>query len=182
MALRDRLPLFVPLLVFALLALVFLSLSQRQLAGDYDPTALPSALIDKPVPAFALSDLHDAERMLQRDAIMGRPALLNVWATWCVACRVEHAYLNELQNRGVRIVGVNYKDDRPAAIEWLERLGDPYAFSVFDERGDFGLSLGVYGAPETYVVDAQGIVRYRHVGILDQRVWDRHIEPLGIQW
>ena len=182
MALRDRLPLFAPLLVFAVLAVVFMSLSKRQLVGDYDPSELPSALLGKPVPEFSLPDLHDAERLHGHAAINGKGTLLNVWATWCVACRVEHPYLNTLRERGIRIIGVNYKDDRPAAIEWLQRLGDPYAFSVFDDRGDFGLALGVYGAPETYVVDEQGIVRYRHVGILDQRVWDRHIQPLGIQW
>ena len=178
----GRIKLFIPLIVFLLLAAVFLRLEQRMVTGDYDPSALPSALIGKPVPAFTLSTLTDAEAQKTAADLDLRPALINVWATWCVACRVEHAYLNQLAENGITIYGLNYKDERDEALLWLERLGNPYRFNLFDEQGRLGLNLGVYGAPETYVIDAEGIIRYRHVGVMDEKVWQKKIVPLGLQW
>ena len=101
-----------------------------------------------------------------------------MWATWCVSCRVEHPYLTELAGRGVAIYGINYKDDDAAAMGWLRELGDPYIASIADREGTLGLNLGVYGAPETYLVDAEGLVRYRHVGVVDERVWSTILQPL----
>ncbi|WP_439100541.1 DsbE family thiol:disulfide interchange protein [Congregibacter sp.] len=167
----PRLKLFVPLGLFVLLALLlFRGLS-------LDPQALPSALIDKPLPQFSLPALSDDQTLSDRD-LLGGPLLLNVWATWCISCRVEHPYLQRLADSGVRIYGVNYKDDSAAARDWLSQLGDPYRASIVDARGTLGLDLGVYGAPETYFVDAQGVIRYRHVGVIDERVWTGRLKAI----
>ena len=162
----SRARLFLPLVAFlGLGAFLFRGLS-------LDPTALPSALIDRPLPEFRLENLDSGEELARAD-VVGEAMLVNVWATWCYSCRVEHPFLLELAGRGVKILGLNYKDESAAAVDWLAELGDPYAVSVADTEGILGLDMGVYGAPETYVVDAEGIVRHRHVGVLDAAVWDR---------
>jgi cytochrome c biogenesis protein CcmG, thiol:disulfide interchange protein DsbE len=167
----PRLKLFLPLILFVVLALfLFRGLS-------LDPRELPSALIDKPFPAFSLPALGDA-RQLDRSLLDGEVSLVNVWATWCISCRVEHPYLRQLADAGVNIIGVNYKDEPDAAREWLAQLGDPYRVNIVDSEGSLGLDLGVYGAPETYLVDARGVIRYRHVGVIDERVWREVLEPL----
>jgi len=167
----PRLKLFLPLILFAVMALfLFRGLS-------LDPRELPSALIDRPLPEFSLPALGE-DRMLGRDNLIGQPALVNVWATWCVSCRVEHPYLQQLADTGVAILGVNYKDDDAAALKWLAELGNPYLLNVADREGSLGLDLGVYGAPETYVLDADGVIRYRHVGVVDERVWREVLQPL----
>ena len=167
----PRLKLFIPLILFTGMALfLFRGLS-------LDPRELPSALIDRPLPQFTLPALG-REQPLSRDDITGRVALLNVWATWCVSCRVEHPYLQQLAAQGVPIYGVNYKDDDAAALRWLSELGDPYVANIVDRQGSLGLDLGVYGAPETYLVDAAGVIRYRHVGVVDARVWESLLQPL----
>lgn len=169
----PRLKLFLPLILFAVLAaFLFRGLS-------LDPKALPSALIDKPFPAFSLPALDgDGGEALDRDLLRGEVSLVNVWATWCISCRVEHPYLGKLAEAGVKIVGLNYKDDPAAARRWLEELGDPYRVTIVDGEGKLGLDLGVYGAPETFLVDAEGVIRYRHVGVIDERVWTRTLAPL----
>lgn len=179
----DRLKLFIPLLVFIIIGSVFYVLQQRLNTGEYDPSALPSALIGKPVPRSSLSTLEDVDTAVDVGASMrGKPFLLNVWATWCVSCRAEHEYLNKLASSGISVIGLNYKDDRNDAQRWLDQLGDPYSFVLVDADGAYGLELGVYGAPETYVIDSKGIVRYRHVGVMNQRDWDKFILPLGLNW
>jgi cytochrome c biogenesis protein CcmG/thiol:disulfide interchange protein DsbE len=162
----SRLKLFLPLLAFVALA----GLLYRGLA--LDPTALPSARLGSALPNFNLTELHSNE-LLSPSQMPDGPYLLNVWATWCYSCRVEHAFLRDLSDRGVAIIGLNYKDDRAAALQWLADLGDPYGLTLFDPQGTLGLDLGVYGAPETYVIDQQGAVAYRHVGIVDEQVWER---------
>lgn len=138
-----------------------------------DTNTIPSPLLNKPMPAFALTSLYDENRQLTAADIKG-PALLNVWATWCPTCKQEHAQLNKIaREEGVTIYGVNYKDDRSKAKVWLEKYLDPYALNVFDPDGKLGLDLGVYGAPETYIIDAQGLIRYKHVGEVNQRVWEQ---------
>lgn len=168
----DRFKLFIPLGIFTVLAVLF----YRGL--DIDPTEMPSALIDKPMPMFSLPDLLEGKALIDESALKGQVSLLNVWATWCVSCRAEHPYLMELAERGVRIVGVNYKDDAEAARAWLRDLHNPYALNISDPDGYLGLDLGVFGAPETYVVDAQGIIRYKHVGVVDERVWSTQLQPV----
>ncbi len=138
-----------------------------------NPRELPSALIGKPFPEFALTALHQQERVLGRKDLLGKPALVNVWATWCPACKTEHPWLLKIaREEGVPIYGINYKDDRQAAITWLREWQDPFVFTLFDSEGKLGFDLGVYGAPETYIIDAGGIVRYRYAGPLGQAVWD----------
>ena len=145
-----------------------------------DPRELPSALIDKPLPEFSLPSLG-GEGPLQREDVTGQVALFNVWATWCVSCRVEHPYLQQLADEGVPIYGVNYKDEDNAALRWLAELGDPYVANIADHEGTLGLDLGVYGAPETYLVDAAGVIRYRHVGVVDERVWQQILQPMYLE-
>ena len=168
----QRLKLFLPLLVFVVLAVFF----WRGLG--LDPNRMPSALIDQPVPAFSLPTLKAPDRPVSQTLFEGKVSLLNVWATWCVSCRVEHPFLVKLAEQGVPIIGVNYKDDVVAARKWLQDLHDPYVLSVVDEDGRLGIDLGVFGAPETYVVDSAGVIRYKHVGVVDERVWSESLQPI----
>jgi len=138
---------------------------------ELDPTELPSPLIDKPFPDFQLQELRSGKALTAAD-LKGKAVLLNVWATWCVSCKMEHPFLLQLAKEGVVIVGLNYKDDSSQALLWLQNLGDPYVFNISDPQGKLGLDLGVFGAPETFIIDQQGIVRHKHVGVIDQRVWD----------
>ncbi len=170
----PRLKLFLPLILFALLAITLF----RGLG--LDPSEMPSALIDQPLPAFSLPGLSQTGLLSEAD-LTGAAALLNVWATWCVSCRVEHPYLKQLAAQGVPIFGINYKDEDAAALRWLDELGNPYRLNIADREGTLGLDLGVYGAPETYLLDASGVVRYRHVGVVDDKVWRTILEPLYLQ-
>ncbi len=170
----SRARLFVPLAVFAAL-LVVLPI------GFWlnDPHELPSALVGKPFPEFDLPRLLDADQRASRVDLLGKPALVNVWATWCPTCRAEHEELLRLRREtGVRIIGVNYKDDPQAARRWLAQLGNPYDFSVVDRDGALGIDLGVYGAPETFIVDAGGMIRKRRVGEVNRRVWEEELAPI----
>ncbi|GGC07089.1 thiol:disulfide interchange protein [Marinobacterium zhoushanense] len=160
-----RILLFVPLLIF-------IGLGYFLWRGlSIDPTELPSARLNQPFPQFQLASLTEPERMMTEADLKGRPALVNVWATWCPTCKEEHTFLNQLAQQGVTIYGINYKDEPLKAREWLKRYLDPYAEVVLDQEGSLGIDLGVYGAPETYVIDAQGVIRYRHVGAVDATVW-----------
>lgn len=172
-----RLTLFVPLLIcLALGAFLFSSL-------DKDPQELPSALIGQSFPEFSLEELNDPQRQITKadfrgDSGNGRVVLVNIWATWCFACRIEHPYLNMLAEQGVAIIGLNYKDNRILAKEWLVERGNPYQLNIFDPRGTLGIDLGVYGAPETYLVDANGMIRHRRVGVVDERIWNKEFRDL----
>ena len=167
----KRLKLFIPLALFVLLSAFLLRGLQL------DPQALPSALIDRPLPEFELPALGRSD-LVSREAVTGEVSLFNVWATWCASCRVEHPFLTRLAAGGVPIYGINYKDNDSEALQWLAELGDPYRLSIVDAEGILGLDLGVYGAPETYVVDEDGVIRYRHVGVVDERVWAQILEPI----
>ncbi|MGH1371840.1 MAG: DsbE family thiol:disulfide interchange protein [Cellvibrionaceae bacterium] len=169
---KSRVALFVPLIIFVVLAAFFL----RGLS--LDPTAMPSALIDQPMPAFSLPTVKNAELIKTEQDLKGQVSLLNVWATWCVSCRVEHPYLLKLKDQGIPIVGVDYKDDVDAAKKWLKDLADPYEYSVVDLDGRLGIDLGVFGAPETYVVDKQGVIRFKHVGVVNEAVWQEKLKPI----
>ncbi|RKF19511.1 DsbE family thiol:disulfide interchange protein [Alginatibacterium sediminis] len=160
------------ILIFLIPFAAFLALSVFLFRGLYsDATELESVLIGKPVPEFLLQDIFSDDVQYQQDIFKGEPLLLNVWATWCPTCRAEHDFLNTLSEQGIKIIGLNYKDERPKAIRWLQQLGDPYQINLFDEKGMLGLDLGVYGAPETYFIDSNGIIRYRHVGDVNPRNW-----------
>ena len=168
----KRIALFVPLVVFAILSLFLLK------GLDRDPTELPSALVGEPFPTFTLPSLSDNQQLLTERDIDSKVVLVNVWATWCFACRIEHPMLNQLAAEGVNIIGLNYKDKNDQALQWLEQKGNPYLFNIVDAQGSLGFDLGVTGAPETYLVDASGTIRYRRVGVVDQRVWDDEIKDL----
>lgn len=148
-----------------------------------DPQELDSALIGKPVPAFELRALQNPDRTLTPEVFRGQVSLLNVWGTWCPACRDEHDDLMWLaEDKDIPIIGLNYKDNRNAALRWLKDLGDPYQLNLFDPQGTLGFDLGVYGAPETYIIDRKGIVRYRHVGVVNPQVWEEKLEPVFRQY
>ena len=168
----SRLKLFIPLIIFLLVA-PFL---WRGIG--HDPSVLPSTLVGKPLPDFKLATLEDENTMVSKvDLVNGEPFLLNVWATWCVSCRVEHPFLVKLAQQGVTVYGLDYRDDRAEAKNWIERLHNPYKINLFDPEGDLVLDLGVYGAPETFLVDAEGIIRYRHVGVVNDEVWRSKLAP-----
>jgi cytochrome c biogenesis protein CcmG/thiol:disulfide interchange protein DsbE len=157
---------------------LFLGVAVFLYRGLYlNPAELPSALIDKPFPAFSLPAVSGGQVITQAD-LKGQPALVNVWATWCPACRAEHPFLTELRAQGVRIIGVNYKDDNVAAQKWLVDLHDPYQLNINDAKGSLGLDLGVYGAPETFFVDKNGIIRHKYVGVIDTQVWREQLAGL----
>lgn len=143
-----------------------------------DPRELPSALLNKPFPAFEQPALGQPDKLLTRQDLLGKPALVNVWATWCPTCRAEHGYFNQLAAQGVPIIGINYKDDSAKAQQWLQDLKDPYVLNISDPKGSLGMELGVYGAPETFIIDAQGVIRYKYVGAVDDQVWRERMAPV----
>jgi cytochrome c biogenesis protein CcmG/thiol:disulfide interchange protein DsbE len=146
---------------------------------NLDPRKIPSPLIGKSLPAFSLTTVADPARKVGRDDLLGRAYLLNVWASWCVACRQEHPFLNELaRNKIVPIIGLNYKDKREDALGWLGSLGNPYELSLADNDGRLGIDLGVYGVPETFVIDKQGVIRYKQIGPITPEVWEQKLAPL----
>lgn len=144
-----------------------------------DPREVPSPLIGKPAPAFSLPRLDDPSRKLAKQDLMGQVWMLNVWASWCVACREEHPILVEYAKRkSVPVYGLNYKDGRAEAQRWLANFGNPYDASISDTDGRVGIDFGVYGVPETFVVDKQGTVRFKQIGPITPDVLAEKIEPL----
>jgi cytochrome c biogenesis protein CcmG, thiol:disulfide interchange protein DsbE len=144
-----------------------------------DPKEVPSPLINKPAPSFALTRLDDAAQTIRREDLLGKVWMLNVWASWCVACREEHPLLVEFSAKKlVPIYGLNYKDERGAGSQWLSRFGNPYQASLFDQDGRVGIDWGVYGVPETFVVDRAGMIRFKHIGPLTPEVIRTQVEPL----
>jgi cytochrome c biogenesis protein CcmG/thiol:disulfide interchange protein DsbE len=144
-----------------------------------DPRHLPSPLIGKPVPEFSLPRLKDPDRLIGSADLKGKVYLFNIWATWCPSCRAEHDVLVRLARTGaVDIYGLDWKDDRDKALAWLRRLGDPFVANAFDEEGRVAIDWGVYGAPETFIVDRQGIIRYKHAGPLSVQLLEAEILPL----
>jgi cytochrome c biogenesis protein CcmG/thiol:disulfide interchange protein DsbE len=171
MAQRLSWLLVLPLLGF----IILLGVLWRGLSND--PTLLPSVLIDRPLPPFQAPLLENPRQTVSAEDLKGKVALLNVWATWCPSCRAEHATLRTLATQGVIIYGLNYKDEPDKALSWLNTLGNPYRLTINDEAGQLGIDLGVYGAPETYLLDSRGVIRYRHVGVLDEKIWQEDFLP-----
>jgi cytochrome c biogenesis protein CcmG/thiol:disulfide interchange protein DsbE len=144
-----------------------------------DPREVPSPLIDKQAPAFEVVRLHEPDKLIGTEQLRGQVWLLNVWASWCVACRSEHPHLVELARQNlVPIYGLNYKDERTDALRWLRQFGDPYKASAHDLDGRVGLNYGVYGVPETFLIDKQGVIRYKHIGPVDPDVINNTIMPM----
>jgi len=144
-----------------------------------NPREVPSPLVGKPAPHFQLPQLHEpAKRFSQKD-VLGKVWLLNVWASWCVSCREEHPVLVEFAKSGVApLYGLNYKDQREDGIAWLKRFGDPYVLSAYDIEGRIGIEYGVYGVPETYVIDKTGVIRYKRIGPLTPEILRKKVLPL----
>ena len=144
-----------------------------------NPRQVPSPLVGKPAPEFQLQQLHEPEKTLTSKENLGKVWLLNVWASWCVSCRHEHPVLVELSKSGiVPVYGLNYKDQRDDALRWLQQFGDPYAVSAVDPEGRTGIEFGVYGVPETYVIDKNGVIRYKQIGPVTVEALQNKILPL----
>jgi cytochrome c biogenesis protein CcmG/thiol:disulfide interchange protein DsbE len=159
---------------------IFVALFGFLLVGlGLNPREVPSPLVGKPAPEFKLARLHQPEQMFDPADLKGQVWLLNVWASWCVSCRVEHPLLVELsKSKLVPLVGLNYKDKPEDAIGWLKQLGDAYDVSVTDRDGRVAIDWGVYGVPETFVVDKAGVIRYKHIGPVDAAAIEKRILPL----
>ncbi|MGD8671725.1 MAG: DsbE family thiol:disulfide interchange protein [Thiogranum sp.] len=170
-------PRFVRYLLPLALFLAMAGLLYRGLS--IDPRLVPSPLIGKSAPAFSLARLEDPAATLSNADFKGQVSLLNVWATWCVSCRAEHQVLMQLsKSTDVAIYGLNYKDERPAALRWLQQFGDPYRANAFDADGRVGIDWGVYGTPETFIIDKQGVIRHKHTGPLTWDIVQHEIMPL----
>ena len=169
---RKQLIFLSPLLLFIVMVVVLST------GLGKDPTLLDSRMIGKPIPAFQLQTLTDANKILTQNDIQG-PALLNVFASWCPSCYVEHPYFMQMQaDNLIPIYGLNYKDERQDGMKFITDLGNPYKEIIFDLDGRLGIELGVYGAPETFVIDKNNQIIYRHVGVVDERVWTEIMQPI----
>lgn len=162
----------VPIVVFAAMIPVFV------IGLGRDKSAIPSPLLDRAAPTFTLPALADPDRPVGSDSYAGQVALVNVWATWCTGCRQEHEFLMTLADRDiVPIFGLNWRDQRDMALRWLSELGDPYFETAFDADGRVGIDWGVYGAPETFLIGADGTVIYKHIAPLTEAVWEAEFLP-----
>jgi len=170
---RSALRFAVPLgLFFALVILLGVGLT-------LNPREVPSPLINKPAPPFELPQLHEPDRTFSPQQMLGKVWMFNVWASWCVSCREEHPVLVDLARRNVvPIYGLDYKDQRADGLRWLQQFGNPYVLSAFDASGRVGIDYGVYGVPETYVIDKRGVIRYKHIGVLTPKIVSEKIVPL----
>ncbi len=174
---RRRLLYLAPVVIFGIIAGYLL----WGLNPDRDPREIPSVMIDQPVPEFDLGPIEGmtGPGLKTADLTGGQVTLVNFFASWCVPCRIEHPYLNRLVERdGARLVGINYKNEPEEALAWLAQLGNPYALIGADTTGRAGIEWGVYGLPETFVIDRGGRIRYRHVGPIDADALNRTIRPL----
>jgi cytochrome c biogenesis protein CcmG/thiol:disulfide interchange protein DsbE len=162
----------IPIGLFAaLVVFLFIGLSR-------DKETLPSPLIGKAVPQFELPRVDDPAQKFSNRELAGKPYVVNIWGSWCVACREEHAALMEIAQRGeIPLVGLNWKDELPLAQRWLQALGNPYVVSAFDPEGNVGIDFGAYGAPETFLVDARGIIVYKFVSPMTIEIWEREFLP-----
>ena len=166
---RFKLPLAIFILMVGLLAYGL----------GLDPKKVPSPLIDKPAPAFSLASLHAPQQQISNKDLLGEVWVLNVWASWCVACRAEHEFVTRLARMElVKVIGLNYKDRSVDAKGWLQQWGDPYSASLMDADGRIGIDWGVYGVPETFIVDKRGFIKHKIIGPINQGTLDSEIVPL----
>ncbi len=177
---RNPFSRWLPLVGFGLLAALLLA--GVMLSRNQDREALPSPLIGKPAPSFELPVLHEAGRLVSSQALLGQPYLMNVWGSWCPECRIEHPILTRFaETKRVRVIGYNLKDEHADALRWLEQFGNPYWLVLTDYSGEKALDWGIYGAPETFLVDGKGIVRWKRVGAVSQELLDEEVLPLLTQ-
>ena len=164
-----------PLILFLLLGVL---LTAGLMMSD-SKSEIPSPLIGKPMPDFELPKLDDPLVIVASDELIGKPFLLNVWASWCITCRYEHPVIEELAKMGrIPIIGLNYRDPRANALDWLQRFGDPYQFHLADEPGRVAIDFGVYAAPETFLIDSKGMIRFKHIGALTPEIVQDELLPL----
>ena len=162
----------IPAVVFAALVGVFVFVLNGSETGAYDPRDIESPLVGKRAPEFRLPLVADATRVIDSRDLLGKPYVINVWGTWCVACREEHPTLMDIARQNqLPLIGIDWNDERDQALRLLASMGDPYTLNVFDGDGKVAIDLGVYGAPETFFVDAQGIIQYKHKGPLTMQIW-----------
>ncbi|MCK0754289.1 DsbE family thiol:disulfide interchange protein [Chromohalobacter japonicus] len=173
---KRRLLLLIPLV----LCVVLVAFLYRGLASD--PKSRDSALIGKAFPQFQLSSLSEPHSQLDRSLLKGEVTVVNIWGEWCPVCKKEMPQLHELADKGVRVVGVDYKDTRDKGNEFLDTYGNPFEVSVFDPKGSLGFDLGVYGAPESFIVDANGTIRYHHTGFVTPEDVEKVILPEVEKW
>lgn len=167
---------WIPIAAFAVLGILL----ARGLS--LDPRKIPSPLVGKPLPAFSLPTLENPGRKVANTDLRGQVVLINVWASWCAACRQEHPLLMELaQRQVVPVIGLNYKDQRPDAEQMLRTMGNPYGINLVDADGRVGINWGVYGVPETFLIDKAGIIRFKHIGPITRESWERDLAPLIAQ-
>ena len=168
------------ILKFLIPLIVFIGLVAFLGAGlTLNPKEVPSPLIGKPAPAFSLTRLDNPQQAIRREDMLGKVWMLNVWASWCAACREEHPLLMQFAARQLLpVYGLNYKDGRVEGQQWLARFGNPYTASMFDQDGRVGIDWGVYGVPETFIIDQQGTIRFKHIGPLTPEVLRSRVEPL----
>lgn len=157
----------------------FLVLGGMMWRGLYlDSRTLPSVLIDRPLPEFELRSLELGDRLVTRQDLPNEPFILNIWGSYCLPCLQENPiFMAAMENNIIPIVGVNYKDRDDAARDWLDDNGNPFTLNIIDDTGRYGIDLGVYGAPETFIVDASGVIRFKHIGVIDYQIWDEEIMP-----
>jgi len=167
---------FIPVLIFVALSAVFGYRLVMIEKGDA-PSNIPSVLIDKPVPAFDLPPLFEGKPGLKTADLQGHVTLINFFASWCVPCRAEHQYLSGITGKGFTLVGINYKDKPEDAKAWLARLGDPYDVLIVDRQGATGIDFGVYGVPESYLIDKQGRIRFKQTGPFTPEVIEKELLP-----
>jgi cytochrome c biogenesis protein CcmG/thiol:disulfide interchange protein DsbE len=170
-----------PLAIFLALAGLFWLILHQMNTGVYDPRDIPSQQIGKPAPDFTLPSLQDQAQLVRPADYRGQVWLLNVWGTWCPECWREHAFLIHLAERGIPIIGLNWRDNRTDALQMLRQLGNPFLQVAFDPHSQAAIEWGVYGAPETFLIDADGIIRARHKGALNASLWQQQFAPFFSQ-
>jgi len=162
-----------PLGIFLLIGIAF------AIGLTKDPKILPSELINQPFPAFNLTDLYHENRILNQDMVKGQVSLVNVFGSWCVACNAEHPVLMDIAQRGqTNLVGIDWRDERDKGKAWLAKRGNPYKAVIFDDESLLAIKLGITGAPETFVTDKSGHVRYKHIGIITPEIWTQTLWPI----
>lgn len=168
----GKLKLYIPVIIFVVMAAAMwrgLSLDTR---------TLPSALLDQPLPEFEMRTLQEGDELVTEADLPDEPFLLNIWGSYCLPCLQENPiFMEARENDVVPIIGVNYKDREQAALEWLDDNGNPFTMNIVDPEGRYGIDLGVYGAPETFIVDGDGVIRYKHIGTIDWQAWEDEIMP-----
>ena len=166
---RSLIPLFTLLIVSIIFAVGLTK----------DPRSIPSQLINQKFPSFSLSELNDAENIITEKDLLNKVSLVNVFGSWCAACITEHPFLMGISDKeNINLIGMNWRDDRAKAINWLNYYGDPYDKIIYDDESTLAIQLGVTGAPESFIIDFHGQIRYKHIGVINKKIWEKDILPV----